>query len=332
VRRQVAIIGAGVAGLAAAGALVERGLGVHLFEKSRGLGGRAATRRRDGMGFDHGAQYFTVRSPRFGRAVDSFVEAGLVAAWTPRIVRLRSDGSRDPAPEGDRFVGVPGMSSLGRALARDLPVRRGTRIANLHRTHDGHWVPVSDAGELYETFDAVIVTCPAPQAEALLQSVSVSLAAVCRSAVMFPCWAAMVAFESALDLDFDAAFVTDEALAWVSRESSKPGRRSRPECWTLHGAPEWSASRLEEEPGRVARELIDRFAELAGAAPRNLSHLDAHRWRFARSAEPLSVAPTVDAEARISIAGDWTNGDRLEGAWLSGTEAAESISELLSRP
>ena len=331
-RRQIAVIGAGVAGLAAARAVAERGLGVHVFEKSRGLGGRAATRRRDGMGFDHGAQYFTARSPRFRRAVDSFVEAGLVAVWTPRIVRLGSDGSREPAPEGNRFVGVPGMSSLGRALAGDLPVSRGTRIAALHRSDDGHWVPVSDSGEPHETFDAVIVTCPAPQAELLFRSVSVALAAVCRSASMLPCWAAMVAFESALDVDFDAAFVTDEVLAWVSRESSKPGRGSRPECWTLHGAPEWSASRLEEEPGRVARELFDRFTDLAGVAPRNLAHLDAHRWRFARSAEPLSVATTVDAEARLSIAGDWTNGDRVEGAWLSGIQAAESISELLGRP
>jgi predicted NAD/FAD-dependent oxidoreductase len=146
---------------------------------------------------------------------------------------------------------------------------------------------------------------------------------------MMPCWAAMVAFESPLDLEFDAAFVTDGTLAWISREASKPGRALRPECWTLHGSSEWSAARLEDEPDRVARVLLDRFLDLAELAPRNPVHLDAHRWRYARSAEPRTVATAVDVDARIAIAGDWTVGDRLEGAWLSGIESAEVITGLI---
>ncbi|MEJ2482209.1 MAG: FAD-dependent oxidoreductase [Gemmatimonadota bacterium] len=319
------IIGAGISGLAAARELTDRGFEVRVFEKSRGLGGRAATRRRGRMSFDHGAQYFTVRSRGLARAIEPLLDRGSVALWTSRIVRLNPDGIRQPAPPADRYVGVPGMSMLGRALAGILPVTRNTRISTLRRERDGSWTPVSADGELLDRFESLIVTCPAPQASELLRSASPDLSGVCRSAEMLPCWAAMVAFESPLGLDFDAAFVTDDRLAWASREASKPGRAPEPECWTLHGTPEWSVAQLEENPDRVASALLDRFLERSGAEPQDPVHLEAHRWRYARSSESRSVASAVDADARIAIAGDWTVGNRLEAAWSSGVEAARAI-------
>lgn len=326
-RGPIAVIGAGIAGLAAARTLADAGFAVHIYEKSRGLGGRAASRRLDRFQFDHGAQYFTARSPQFRSVVAGLLDAGSVAAWTPRIFRLTSDGAREPAADADRFVGVPGMSSLGRALAGDLPVTKGTRISTLHR-RGGGWTPVSADENLLEPVEAVIITCPAPQAAELLQSASSDLAAACRSAEMLPCWAAMAAFESPLGLDLDAAFVDDATIAWVAREASKPGRVSTPECWTLHASPEWSAARLEDEADNVAAAMLARFFELAGLARREPATLLGHRWRFARGEQP-ALGNLVDPGARLAIAGDWTRGDRLEDAWLSGIEAAQSIAGLL---
>ena len=63
----IAVLGAGVAGAAAAARLVEAGLPVQVFDKGRGPGGRCSTRRSETAsepGFDHGAQYFTARGPR----------------------------------------------------------------------------------------------------------------------------------------------------------------------------------------------------------------------------------------------------------------------------
>ena len=53
--KRVAIIGAGMAGLAAARLLREAGAGCMIFDKSRGLGGRMATRRAGDFSFDHGS-------------------------------------------------------------------------------------------------------------------------------------------------------------------------------------------------------------------------------------------------------------------------------------
>lgn len=79
--RRVAIVGAGVSGLAAATSLVDRGYPVTVFDKGRGVGGRTAVRRSDEFFFDHGAQYFTVRDKAFRRHVDVWLKKGIEGAF-----------------------------------------------------------------------------------------------------------------------------------------------------------------------------------------------------------------------------------------------------------
>ncbi|MFO7587277.1 MAG: FAD-dependent oxidoreductase [Gemmatimonadota bacterium] len=331
------IVGAGIAGLAAARALAERGFEPRVFEKSRGLGGRAATRRIGDLGFDHGAQYFTVRSPGFARVLEPLLPAGEVARWEPRLTRLGDPGAGEPVPQRERYVGVPGMSTLGRALATGVPVTRGTRVAALRSVRGGGWEPVAEDGAPLGRFGAMLVTCPPPQSAELLRPLSPGLAAACDAATMLPCWAVMAAFDAPPDVHFDAAFVAGGPLAWLARDSSKPGRTQAPDCWTLHASASWSAVHLEAEGGVVARSLLESFFDVAGTRPRDPVRLQAHRWRYARaepgvagrdSADAGARRDLVDAGARLALAGDWTRGNRLEDAWLSGVEAAEAIAQL----
>ena len=62
---RIAVIGAGMAGLACAHELLRADAKVTVFERSRGLGGRLATRRQGDLAFDHGAQFVTARSRPF---------------------------------------------------------------------------------------------------------------------------------------------------------------------------------------------------------------------------------------------------------------------------
>ena len=82
--RDIAIVGAGIAGLAAGRVLHDAGHRVQVFDKSRSTGGRLCTRRGEGWQADHGAQYFTARHPDFD-AEDILV---LVTARFPTINRL----------------------------------------------------------------------------------------------------------------------------------------------------------------------------------------------------------------------------------------------------
>ena len=64
------VVGAGMAGLTAAGKLTEQGVNVVVLEKARGVGGRLATRRIDAGVCDHGAQLFEAASDRLVRLVE----------------------------------------------------------------------------------------------------------------------------------------------------------------------------------------------------------------------------------------------------------------------
>jgi len=124
----IAVIGAGISGLIAARTLQDNGHRVCVFDKSRGPGGRAATRRINEFRFDHGAQYFTTRDPAFQRAVEAWRERGLVEPWHGRIGRVGN--MIEPSDDKqERFVGVLGMSAIGKNLAADLTVQTEVRVA-----------------------------------------------------------------------------------------------------------------------------------------------------------------------------------------------------------
>ena len=163
--RRLAVIGAGIAGLACARAARDAGLTVTLFEKSRGLGGRLATRRPFGLddpiGLDHGAPHAepSARRPETAARLAEF-GVGWGACW--------------PDAPADAALGVPGMSDLARPLAQGLgegrsplAVETGTEIAAI-AAGDEDWLLRDATGASWGPFDAVAVAAPAAQTRALL--------------------------------------------------------------------------------------------------------------------------------------------------------------------
>ncbi|UCC83575.1 MAG: FAD-dependent oxidoreductase [Gemmatimonadota bacterium] len=326
----MAVIGAGISGLACAQALVRSGCAVKLFEKSRGAGGRASTRRRDGWWVDHGAQYFTVRSARFAEQVATWERLGISAEWQGRIVTVRADGSRIPTSDVPRYVGVPGMSQLARELAADLNVTWQTRVDGIHPSQCGGWrlrAGIDDLG----TFDGVVSSAPAPQTSTLLREVAPALADTCDTVDMLPCWAVLAVLPEPLDLGYEAAFIEGNPLVWIARDSSKPQRPQTPEVWVLHAGPTWSAEHIEDEACDVEQMLLGEFAALTERSELRPISVDAHRWRYARSLEPRTDGCIIDCDARLAVCGDWLAGDRIEGAFLSGLAAGEQLADLLVR-
>jgi len=320
---RVAVIGAGISGLIAARTLLEHGWEVVVFEKSRGVGGRAATRRADpGLSFDHGAQYFTARDPHFARQVETWIEQGSVAEWTGRIVEIERSEVRPKLDQPRRFVGVPGMTAVARMLAVNVPLRSETRIARLSRA-DRHWDLTDTAGQTHSPFDYVIVSLPAPQSADLLDDHS--FAAEARAVPMTPCWAVMAAFEWPIEVAWDGAFVQSSPIAWTARNSSKPGRDSYRDCWVMQASPDWSVAQLDRPRNEVSAALLAEFAAITGRPTPATVYLDAHRWLY--SATPLSLERLFlfDTDTGLAVCGDWLAGGRIEGAFRSGVATAHRL-------
>jgi predicted NAD/FAD-dependent oxidoreductase len=313
---RIAVIGGGISGLSAARALVDAGQQVVVFEKAAVPGGRMATRvvrnvekprGTTDLVFDHGAQYFTARAPRFAATVEQWQRDRLAAPWTPRLVSFDGDGWEEVAPGVDRYVGLPGMSAIANALAGQLDVRYSHNIESLD--------------PLLREFDRVIVAVPSDQARALVAGVP-ALEARLAPVRMKPCWAVLAAFDETVAARFDAAFVSGSALGWMARNQSKSKRDWKVDTWVLHATTTWSAAHADDEADLVGAFLMEAFEDLVRAGLPRAFYATAHRWRYAVADPPLALGAIHDAESRITVCGDWCAGSRIEDAFLSGLAAS----------
>ena len=321
--KHIAVIGAGIAGLSCASMLKRANVRVSLFDKSKGPAGRMSTRRGESWECDHGAQYFTARDPDFRAEVARWERAGVAAVWQPRIKVFDGKLLADREASVDRFVGVPRMTTPARMIADGFDVSYQTTIQALERAADGWSLHSAARGWLSDCFDAVVLALPAPQSAPLLATTAADFAAIARSARMRGAWAMMLRYASPVDLPFDAVFVNHDPLRWVARNSSKPGR-SGEETWLLHASAQWSEAHIEDQSDTVAALMLDAFAQLGAPPPETWT---AHRWRYADSDPALDLGCVWDAQQGIGLCGDWLNGGKVEGAWLSGRALAKRIVE-----
>lgn len=328
---KIAIIGAGIAGLAAADELSRAGHDIVLHDKGRGAGGRMSTRRAQTPSgkcrWDHGAQYFTVRSEAFRTRLKPLMDAGAIAQWSPRLVTAETAEGRwtfaERSLEDEMFVGTPSMNALIKAMAETHKVHWSSRVMAIE-TDGAVKTLVLEGGGRDGPFDAVVCAIPAEQAASLLEPMSPRLASEASGVRSAPCWAAMLAFEGDVGVDWDGASVGQGPLAWVARDGSKPGRGNA-ETWVLHATPEWATANLDLAPQEAADLLARAFIELTGAPSPVYSA--AHRWLLAKVESGVGEAFGWDANACIGAVGDWRIAPRVEAAWQSG----HSLGEFLSR-
>jgi renalase len=321
---RVAVVGAGISGLACAGALKARGARVVVFEANRRPGGRAATEITPVGSFDDGAQYFTARSSDFESHVSTWCEERLVEPWTAQVIAVAGDTMLDKSASARRYVVRDGMQALGRRLGANLELRLDTTIAAVTRRGSG-WQLFDPAGMTlsHGGYDAVVIAVPDPGP---LLDAAPRLAERCRSVVWQSCWSTLLALEPVSGFEFGGAFVDDDpALAWVTREESKlTPSTGGGERWVLHATPRWSALHLNTPGSDVAALLADAFAKRFNFGFRP-TFLNARCWPKAAPANPLKDQFLWDPALRIGAVGDWCGGPRIEGAFLSGRALAQSI-------
>lgn len=306
----VAIIGAGIAGLACASRLQSAGIPAVLFDKGRRPGGRLSTLHVDGMAWDFGAQYLRPVDPRFRAQTERWQMDGRLAPWP--------DG-----PDG-ALVGTPSMGSLVAAQCAGHAVHFGTQVQQIRRDAAGWHLSGSDGAA--GPFAAVILAIPAEQAAPLLALHDLAMAREAASVRSTPCWSVMVAFPRPLPA-IGSHMMDRGPIGWAARNKGKPGRDAL-ECWVIQATPDWSRAHLEQDRDLVASELLDAFATASGASLPEPIFLKAHRWRFAC---PVGRATTMqwNPRLRLGACGDWCASPDIEGAWLSGTALGDHVANAL---
>ncbi|MEU0672922.1 protoporphyrinogen oxidase [Streptomyces sp. NPDC006172] len=142
-RGHVVVVGAGVAGLAAAHRLLERGARVTVLEASDRVGGKLLPGEIAGVRVDLGAESMLARRPE---AVALAREAGLADRLRPpttATASLWTRGALRPMPKG-HVMGVPGTASALAGVLSDEGLARVERDAGLPRTEVGEDVAVGE--------------------------------------------------------------------------------------------------------------------------------------------------------------------------------------------
>lgn len=321
----VAVVGAGMAGLSAARALQEAGRSVVVVDKGRGIGGRMATRRIGTAVFDHGAQYFSVRSRGFGSVVAEASEDGQAVIWGHGFPMLDASGALELPGEGHpRWRGHPGMTAIPKRMAAGLDVRTALRVTAV-AVDAGRVVLRCEDGAVLEAAAAVL-TPPVPQTLDLLDAGGVVVEPAERArleAVDYePCFALMAVLAKPSRVPPPGGLALETGLiAWIADNQQK-GISPLPAI-TIHASARFSREHFDEDPAAVSAELLAAAERWIDGGAAGVVEQSLQRWKFARPVSmfdaPLAV---VHREPSIVLAGDAFVGQRVEAAVTSGAAAA----------
>ncbi|WP_306252453.1 NAD(P)/FAD-dependent oxidoreductase [Parvularcula sp. IMCC14364] len=317
---RIAIIGAGISGITAARELSNYAE-VVIFEKSRGVGGRMSTRYAGVHEFDHGAQYFTASTEEFLSVVSSMIDQEIVQRWPARAQYLKS-GSYEKDTGKDRFVGTPRMNQVPKFLARDLNINTEHRVLRIEKVNNS-WILSFDDQQASDPFDWLVIAIPAPQATTLLTGNKVlqSLGDVRMNA----CFSLMLGFDKSIDVGWDTLRVDHDPVSWIAVNSAKPGRHKQYGTLVVQTSETWSNRHQEYDLPWIQSSLETVTSSLTGLNVATAPFRKLHRWLYASNANTPHGVPVSVPEDQIGICGDWREGGRVEGAFLSGRRIAHEI-------
>lgn len=342
--RTVAVIGAGIAGAACAHALQLAGHAVHVIDKSRGVGGRLATRRLEWIDpqgvscttrFDHGAIGISAHTKPFKNFVDRAVFEKRLALWKPALAPT----SFPLENGGYLYVPVPDMPSLCRQLLEQASVTLRFAVDRLNRNPLG-W-QLEAAGECHPlSFDAVVLALPPAQAATLLNPHHGDWAAQASAVDMQPCWTLMgIANAPESGLEWELARPSTGPLAWVMRNDARPGRELAygQVHWVVHARADWSRQHLEQPAAWIQQQMRTALEDWLGGTV-DWQQCVVHRWRYALPPAVGSMASAAcwwDASLGLGVCGDFFGEIAVEGiegverAWLSAHSLSATLLDCL---
>lgn len=319
------VVGAGLSGMVAAQTLQYAGLQVTILEANDRAGGRLASCMLDTPDgnravFDHGAQYFTVRSQRFQRLVQAWRDEDVVRQWSDGFATPQATTYRDGHP---RYRGHPTMGGLASFLAQGLDMRLGTKVQSAQFKR--RWTLTATGGDTFHA-QTLILTPPVPQSLALLAAGGTNLPGDARQRLAPITYDACLALLLALDGPSavpapGGLWPSGPAISWLADNAQKG--ISPVAALTVHASPEFSNEYLNAPEDEVMRLLLAEAKPWLGSpvAAQRLVRWPHSIPRVVRSEAALFCA----TPAPLVFAGDAFAGPRVEGAVLSGLAAARAI-------
>jgi len=335
---RTAVIGAGLAGLACARTLRTAGRSPVVYERSRGVGGRCATRRVQGQPVDHGAAFLHGTNETFLAEVGGLPGVTVLAGW-PRTIEGEGAPCSPKAflAQERRLAYADGLTAFPKHLARGLDVRLRSPVESLAPARGGVTLRFDGGASVFAA--SVVLAVPPPTALQLLAPLdgegreTEAIGALLGMIGSQACLTVLAGYErDAPRPSWDVAYPGDSTIVqMVSHDSSK---RASPRFIVLviQARPCWSRVHLESPDAGWSAELVAEAARLFGAWAGKPVWVEAHRWRFARtdrgSELTRPVAFSIRGGGRVIVTGEsFAPGGGIEASWMAGNAAATRLLE-----
>jgi predicted NAD/FAD-dependent oxidoreductase len=340
---RVAVIGAGMAGLAAARALHHAGCQVLVLERNNLPGGRVTTRLMpvaspegaSAVLFDYGAQNIKADGTALGTVAQQVLDESDFAVVDAPVC-LHEDHrvlAGDEHSNAERkWSCAGGMQQLAKTLASDLPIHYNTSVLRIEQ--DDEFLLHTDQSDTLDTVQRVIVTIPAPQAAQLLEASMWSAEAanmndrivLLRTVEYSRCLSVMLHFAAAgEDIPWYALLARDRShpLLWLARENAKnfvPGGQGSALVAQL--GHEVSCKLWDETDDTISRRTTGWIADILGDDFRETLQHEVYRWRYSQPRNTIDFDAVNTPGTRVLVCGDATARGRVPDAYDSGLQAA----------
>jgi renalase len=337
----IGFVGAGAATAAAAFVLGETAPEATLtvLEKSGGVCGRAATRRRGEVTYDYGANYVKSDDERVADLLtDTLDTDGLVDVREP-IYTFDADGAVSEGRDSDehKWTYDRGLTQVAKRLfgRTDATVHRHTRVETLRR-EDGNWRVTDANGEEWGPFDVLVLNPPAPQTADLLRATAwddplrAELVEAVGGVAYRSIWTAILRYPFELDVPYYALVNPgkDHDVGWIAREECKRGHVPDGSLLVVQASEDWSVAHYDDPPAENVASLAEMTAGIIGderlTGPEWTDH-QGWRYALAESGAPAGLLEAA-AEYDLYFLGDWVAGEaRLHAALRNGLETGERL-------
>ena len=322
--KNVAVIGAGITGITLAN-LLQKKCNLTVFEKSRGVGGRMATRRATPYQFNHGAQYFKIENKEFKDFLQPLIlnkiikplEASHIEVLNKEVIK------RTKIYNKQYFTAESKMNSVVKYLINNnFSIKLLCKIEKILKEND-NWFIVDSDKVSYGPYDWLFITIPPNQAIEILYN-NFKFLDIIKKLKMRSCFSLMLGFDKIKEFDFDTALFLDEDVQWLSIRK-KIIDDNEYNNLLINSSYNFAEQNINGSKDKISDYLIKIVSDILKCELNNYQHKALHFWKYAMSEKNNNLGSLLDEDLKVIVCGDWCMNGKVEGGFLSAKDAANKL-------
>jgi len=346
-RAECVIIGAGISGLICAEGLQTMGFQVLVLDKSRGIGGRLATRRLHNTCVDHGLPYLMKGKDGdqiLNIIIDNLCENQIIEPWKGEIYELKADNSLEISAAVKRYFAKEGITSVAKYFTKNelikenLPIKKEAKVIKISKDTDDNWLLSLENSEEKIRAKYVVFAIPAPQILMLIENspdlnLSQELIDQLAAVTYHPRLVVMAGYSEEYELPkWQGIRLNNEDLRFILLDSSKRNNPQNESVFVFHSTPEFADNYLDSENlDFPAKKLLNIASNLLNSWLEKPNWYSIQRWRYATVKNGLQKDNLT--ENNLFFCGDWclNEGSSLGNAIVSGVNTSNNLMNHYSR-